>query len=503
MNDSKYKFSLYVIIVVILATIGIQAYWNYKSYLSNKKQLITAVQVSLDNAVSTYYSNLAEKSTYKFSFKDGEANEKVIVNNDTIYDRILGEIDFVEYDTILDSIHPNDIENITVLKNVKADTIIKLDVRGDVTSEEWIGDHKMLKAIKSVGFDSLKKKDFELLTAQVMLKISNDTINVKRINELLENELTRKNIDISYKLLSENSSSNKPLNSVKSTGGLMVESHSAFLPPNAVLQMQFSNETLTVLKRIYVGILISFLLVGAVISCLFYLLKIIKNQKQLAEIKNDFISNITHEFKTPIATIGVALEGVKNFNHTNDKQKTAQYVDISNQQLSKLNVMVEKLLETATLDSDNLELYTEQCNINNLLNTLVEKHQLQTQDKTIKIENPSETIIAFVDVFHFDNAINNLLDNAIKYGGDKIELTLSKSYNAIEITVSDNGTDLLKEEKDNIFEKFYRVSKGNQHDVKGYGIGLYYAKQIIEKHNGSIALEMNSNATTFKIAIPK
>ena len=165
--------------------------------------------------------------------------------------------------------------------------------------------------------------------------------------------------------------------------------------------------------------------------------------------------------------------------------------------------MVEKLLETATLDSDNLELYTEQCNINNLLNTLVEKHQLQTQDKTIKIENPSETIIAFVDVFHFDNAINNLLDNAIKYGGDKIELTLSKGYNAIEITVSDNGTDLLKEEKDNIFEKFYRVSKGNQHDVKGYGIGLYYAKQIIEKHNGSIALEMNSNATTFKIAIPK
>lgn len=499
MNDSKYKFSLYVIIVVILATIGIQAYWNYKNYLSNKKQLITDVQVSLDNAVSTYYSNLAEKSTYKFSFKDGEANEKVIINNDTIYDRVLGDIDFVEYDTILDSIHPDDIDNIMVLKNVKADTIIKLDVSGDVTSEEWIGEHKMLKAIKSVGFDSLKKKDFELLTAQVMLKISNDTINVKRINELLENELTRKNIDISYKLLSES----KSTDSVKTTGELMVESHSAFLPPNAVLQMQFSNETLTVLKRIYVGILISFLLVGAVIACLFYLLKIIKNQKQLAEIKNDFISNITHEFKTPIATIGVALEGVKNFNNTNDKQKTAQYVDISNQQLSKLNVMVEKLLETATLDSDNLELHTEQCNINDLLNTLVEKHQLQTQNKTIEIEKSTETIIASVDVFHIENALNNILDNAVKYGGDKIKLTLRENKNIVEITVSDNGTDLLKEEKDNIFEKFYRVPKGNQHDIKGYGIGLYYAKKIIEKHNGKILLDLNSDGTTFKISIPK
>ena len=499
MNDSKYKFSLYIIIVVILATIGIQTYWNYKNYISSKQQLITDVQVSLDNAVSAYYSNLAEKSTYKFSFKDGEANEEVIVNNDTIYDRILGDIDFVEYDTILDSIHANDIENITVFKNVKADTIIKLDVRGEVTSEEWIGDHNMIKAIKSVGFDSLKKKDFELLTAQVMLKISNDTINVKRINELLNEELKRKNIDISYKLQSQN----KPTDSVKTTGELMVESHSSFLPPNAVLQMQFSNETLTVLKRIYVGVLISFLLVGAVISCLFYLLKIIKNQKQLAEIKNDFISNITHEFKTPIATIGVALEGVKNFNANNDKEKTTQYVDISNQQLSKLNVMVEKLLETATLDSDSFELHTEQCNINKLLNTLVEKHQLQTQDKTIAIEKSAEIIIASVDVFHFESALNNLLDNAVKYGGDKIKLTLSKSNKAIEIIVSDNGTDLLKEEKDNIFEKFYRVPKGNQHDVKGYGIGLYYAKKIIEKHNGTIDLELNSNGTTFKISIPK
>ena len=496
MNDSKYKFSLYVIIVVILATIGIQAYWNYKNYLSNKKQLITDVQVSLDNAVSTYYSNLAEKSTYKFSFKDGEANEKVIINNDTIYDRVLGDVDFVEYDTILDSIHP---DNIMVLKNVKADTIIKLDVRGDVTSEEWIGDHKMLKAIKSVGFDSLKKKDFELLTAQVMLKISNDTINVNRINELLEDELTRKNIDVSYKLLSEN----KPTDSVKTTEGLMVESHSAFLPSNAALQMQFSNETLTVLKRIYVGILISFLLVGAVISCLFYLLKIIKNQKQLAEIKNDFISNITHEFKTPIATIGVALEGVKNFNNANDKEKTLQYVDISSQQLSRLNVMVEKLLETATLDSDNLEMNIEQCNIYDLLNTLVEKHQLQTQDNTIAIEKSAEIIIASVDVFHFENALNNLLDNAVKYGGDKIKLTLKESKNIVEIIVSDNGIDLLKEEKDNIFEKFYRVPKGNQHDVKGYGIGLYYAKKIIEKHNGKILLDLNSDGTTFKISIPK
>lgn len=500
MNDSKYRFSLYVIIVVILTTIGIQAYWNYKNYLSNKQQLITDVQVSLDNAVSTYYSNLAEKSTYKFSFKEGEVNEKMIINNDTIYDRILGDVDFVEYDAILDTVHPDDI---TVFKNVKADTIIKLDVKGGVTSEEWVGDHKMIKAIKTVGFDSLKKKDFELLTAQIMLKISNDTINTKRIEELLDEELQRKNIDISYTLLSTNNSDRKHMNPDELTEGLSVESHSSFLPPNTALELRFSNETLTVLKRIFVGILISFLLIAAVISCLFYLLKIIKDQKQLAEIKNDFISNITHEFKTPIATISVALEAVKNFNANNDKEKTEQYLSMSNQQLSKLNVMVEKLLETATLDSDSLELNVEQHNIHSVLNTLIDKHQLQVHNKNIELNCSPKNITASVDVFHFENALNNLLDNAVKYGGNKIKLTLQDHKNEFLITVSDNGTDLLKADKEKIFEKFYRVPKGNQHDVKGYGIGLYYAKKIIEKHHGTINLQLSPHATTFKIVIPK
>jgi two-component system phosphate regulon sensor histidine kinase PhoR len=503
MNNSKYKFSLYIISVVILTTIGIQVYWNYKNYLSNKTQLITDVQVSLDNAVSEYYSNLAEKSTHKFSFKESEINEQIIVNHDTIYDRVLGDVNFVEYDTVLDSIGTDDIENITVLKNVKADTIIKLDINGNLTSEEWIGDHKMIKTIKHVSMDSLTKKDFEMLTAQVMLKISNDTINTTRIKELLDEELRRKNIDITYELISKDIGRQVILDGTQLKDELIVESHSTFLPPNSLLQMQFSNETLTVLKRILVGILISFLLVLAVISCLIYLLRIIKNQKQLAEIKNDFISNITHEFKTPIATIGVALEGVKNFNNINNKDKTTQYVDISSEQLFKLNAMVEQLLETASLDADSLNLNIEECNVYALLRALTEKHQLQTHDKTIELISSSQNITAAVDVVYFENALNNLLDNAVKYGGNNIKLTLEESKSGIVISVSDNGTGLLKTEKDKIFDKFYRVPKGNQHDVKGYGIGLYYTRKIIEKHKGLIDLMLSSNVTTFKITIPK
>ena len=112
-----------------------------------------------------------------------------------------------------------------------------------------------------------------------------------------------------------------------------------------------------------------------------------------------------------------------------------------------------------------------------------------------------EDILYSIDVFHFENAINNIIDNAIKYGGKDISVEIVKQNNSIEITISDNGTSLTEGHKKHIFEKFYRVPKGNTHDVKGFGIGLYYTKKIIEKHNGNIDLSIKPN-TTFKITLP-
>ena len=248
--------------------------------------------------------------------------------------------------------------------------------------------------------------------------------------------------------------------------------------------------------------MISSILVLAVISCLFYLLKIIRNQKQLAEVKNDLISNITHEFKTPIATIGVALESISNFNGIDDKEKTKKYINMSSDQLNKLNLMVEKLLETATLDSDNLSLNKELININDLLNSLLNRYSIQFPNKTFNLNLMVENLMAKVDAFHFENAVNNILDNAVKYGGDIISITLLSKGENFDITIADNGNSIDKTNKSRIFEKFYRIPKGNTHDVKGFGIGLYYTKTIVEKHNGSINLDLSNNLTSFKITLP-
>jgi len=504
MNDLKYKWILNIIMIVILATIGIQTYWNYKNYLTNKQQLIKEVQASLDNAIDDYYAKLAENTTYKFSFNEGEINENIIVDGDTIYDRLFQDININQKDTILDSLTINEVEHVAIFQTVEKDTVLITDDKGVITTEEWIGDRKILKAIKSTGLDSLNKKDFELLTAKVMLRLSNDTINIKDISALLEDELKRKYIDVDYSLLIlDRYKKNIEVNSIiNNNSELTVESKSSFLPHDSKLKMHFTNVTKTIFKRIFTGILISTLLVLAVIACLFYLLKIIKHQKQLAEVKNDLISNITHEFKTPIATISVALESIKDFNETEHNDKTNRYLDMSVNQLSKLNVMVEKLLETATLDSDNLELNKEELNIATLLKTIVDKFQVTLLGKELKFGSTLNDAYATIDVFHFENAINNIIDNAIKYGGDSILVELKKANDTFEILISDNGNGLTKAHKEKLFEKFYRVPKGNRHDVKGFGIGLYYTKKIVEKHNGTIQLELNKRNTVFKITLP-
>jgi len=248
-------------------------------------------------------------------------------------------------------------------------------------------------------------------------------------------------------------------------------------------------------------LLISLLISGAVIGSLLYLFRIINEQKQLAEIKNDLISNITHEFKTPIATVSTAIEAISNFNQANDQAKTAKYLDISSGQLLKLNAMVEKLLETASLDSDELELNLESVELVNFTQQIFDKFQLIKGDKKLLFQTDISEIRKDIDSFHMENAVSNLVDNAIKYGGDEITIRLSSEKDKMLWQVTDNGGKIEKLQQQRIFDQFYRIPTGNLHDVKGFGIGLYYAKKIVEKHGGEITLDVSPNTADFTIQI--
>jgi len=501
MKTLKYRWIIYFITVVILGTICIQVYWNYKNYLSNKQQLINDIQLSLDNAVETYFADLAETNTLAFAFnseKDGVFTKKSRLDS-IIHDLTVFSNKSSKGDSL--AIEVND--DIEQLKDLGTDTVIKRFIIDNAESE-WHSNQIVLKKRFDSAIDTSQLIDFKILTSKVLISMTRDSLKLNKIDSLVELDLKRKQLDIGFGLSYKND-----LNEISKTNqnhlndnALVLSSKSNFLPRHSHLQIHFANETKIILKRILFSILISTLLVLAVISCLIYLLKIIKEQKQLAEVKNDLISNITHEFKTPIATIGVAIESIKNFNAIDNKEKTKAYLDMSNNQLSKLNIMVEKLLETATLDSESLELVKEQYNIVDILFAIVEKHKMQTKNKGITLNTPSEHIMANIDAFHFENAINNILDNAIKYGGSTININLTQNLSDFTVSISDNGNTLTKDNKDKIFEKFYRIPKGNTHDIKGFGIGLYYTKKIIEKHGGTIHLDLNNKLTTFKIKLP-
>lgn len=522
MTAKNYLWILYAITATIVITIGVQVYWNYNNYLLNKQRVTNEIQLSIDNALEEYYAEIAKSDFLSIVKPDNTINLGTSVSDEIskfsnalskgkkIKSVNLASVSFEpnaskKTDSILLS---EKVEfNEAFLSKIKKplDSIVSWNQLTNKDSGIHFEKGKQIKAIQVLkgkkAFDSIKLLK-NLNT--IMISMDRDTLEYGQVDSLLKIQFKQKHISPNYSIKHFKKDTLYHILSAELKGDdvMSVTSKSTYLKPNERVVLEFENPLKDALKLSLTGITISLFLAAAIISCLFYLLHIIKSQKQLAEVKNDLISNITHEFKTPISTIGVALESLRNFNALDDKVKTQNYLNISNDQLAKLNVMVEKLLETATLDSENLELNKERTNISELIKLLVEKHNLHKIQKPIQFLSIKEFIEAIVDAFHIENAINNIIDNAIKYGGEKIVINLEQNSFATTISVSDTGSSLKKISKEKIFEKFYRVPKGNTHDVKGFGIGLYYTKKIIEKHGGTIHLDLDDKFTTFKICFP-
>lgn len=452
--------ALYFISATIIVTLSIQFYWNYKNYQDIKQRVLNEIQIALDNSLDNYFIQQITQEQAGEKYQLGEVDNLVIIKKDTL--------------------------------QKSTESSAKAIIRTAPTFQT---------ATISIDYKS-NNRDSLCLDNLFSYISRSDTFDFRVFNKTFAQELDRKKLAITYGLLftTEN---NKIL---KYNSHLDFE-HSTFaketiFSPETQLKLLFSNPVLIILRQGILGILLSLILAASIIACLLYLLHIINRQKSIVAIKNDLISNITHEFKTPIATISVALEAIVDFNDKNDTEKTKKYLGVSRQQLIKLTAMVEKILETARLDSDELSIQKETIEIKNILADIIQKQQLTTSDKKIIFNSHAGSIQLMADPFHIENAISNIIDNAVKYGGDEITVSLVQSNTSVNIRISDNGTPISKEHRDKIFEKFYRIPKGNKHDIKGFGIGLFYAKNIIGKHGGKIELLPHSKNTTFSIQLP-
>ena len=238
----------------------------------------------------------------------------------------------------------------------------------------------------------------------------------------------------------------------------------------------------------------------------FSLATIIK-QKRLSEVITDFINNMTHELKTPIATISLSSEMIMRLYNDNDLEKAKKYAGIIFKENKRLETQVERVLNISTLDTENTTLNKKSLDFHELLDEVKDTfdfNQLANGGK-ILIENNASVFTIQADPIHITNVVYNLLDNAVKYCITKpfISITTKNERNYLVIEIKDNGIGIRKEDLKMIFDKFYRVSTGNIHDIKGFGLGLFYVKLIINEHNGSIDVKSKlGEGSAFTIKLP-
>jgi two-component system, OmpR family, phosphate regulon sensor histidine kinase PhoR len=244
-----------------------------------------------------------------------------------------------------------------------------------------------------------------------------------------------------------------------------------------------------------------------IITAFFLTLRTLFVQKKLGEIKSDFINNMTHEFKTPLATISLAVDALKNEKVVGNKEKTDYFTGVIKEENKRMNKQVETILQAALLDKQEVQLNLKKLSahelINNALNNIALPLNEREGELKVKLDAAKDMVMA--DDVHFTNFINNLLDNALKYSKEKpiIKLSTTDAGNILLIKIEDNGIGMNKETLSHIFEKFYRAHTGNVHDVKGFGLGLSYVKTMVDAHKGHIKVEsVLGKGSTFTISIP-
>lgn len=249
-------------------------------------------------------------------------------------------------------------------------------------------------------------------------------------------------------------------------------------------------------------------IVGILLVFFAFSISVIIRQKRISEVKTDFVNNMTHELKTPISTIGLSSEMLMTSDFTKDPERLKKYAEVIFKENKRLEQQVERVLNMAKLDRNELELQIERIEIHELIEEVADSFRFNQSMSggEINLDLKAEDDVVEGDMVHITNVLFNLMDNAVKYSVDapQVKIITENKKNGIEVKVQDQGIGISKDQINQVFEQFYRVPTGDQHDVKGFGLGLYYVKLIVDKHKGKISLNsIPGEGSTFTIWLPQ
>ena len=532
-------------------------YWNVSTYLNEKKQLAEDVEIQLQLAYTeTKDSELVYFIRTQLSRNGDEENFpdsiSIFFDSNPISPNQNGWLDHPKADKLLENHISGDTTFIIDLDYDAPDSILHSETLTSTEIRVISSPNVSSILVDSLDFNDSDSSKFEFRLKQVNIKefpdsrknrkrILHDSNYIKswkndtdslpsRLRSVFEfkgdslstpfrfndQPLSPSNasIDKTYKLFKQKLiANNLPFNfdiikdkNTLSDGLRVTYESNGFGFIDWIIDLK--NYQIFIFKKMIPTMLFSLFLLGIISLAFWTLLRNWIRQNRLVMVKNEFINNMTHELKTPIATVGVALEAISNFDLSTEQDKTKEYLDISRKEITRLSLLVDKVLNIATFDSNEIALKAEVVDLNQIIQNNIQSLKLQLADKNAEInfENNVTSSIILGDKLHMDNSINNIIDNALKYSltNPKIDISINEDPRNLILTFKDNGKGIPKEYQNKVFDRFFRVPSEDIHDVKGHGLGLNYVQNVVQSHGGKIVLESVENqGSTFTITLPK
>jgi len=513
----RQNLSLVTILVslALIALIAVQLFWIKNAVQLKKDEFNRKVHEALDNLV--YHlekTTTAAKIRKKIKFRKQVATQRSM--SSLFVDSLTGKPQ--------EKIVVKMLEELSIDSNGVVTTSIKeREFEGDSTQSvaEFPSQFKETSSLEKLKMELIENRTamfndiFDELVSINIYKDYKPNIDSLLLDSLLRYELEQKgiNTDYVYKVnelpradFKQFENSSVAIDTTTQLFKVNLSPNNIFVKP-LYLTLDFPHEKNYLLKTLWLILSMSALVIIVLILAFYYTISTIHKQKKYTQIKNDFIGNMTHEFKTPISTIALAGEMLSDSSVNKTPDKVDRFVKMIQEENKRLGVLVESVLQTAVLDKGDFKLKRSEFDLHEVIGSAMEKVQLQVEQKQgrLKVELHAKNPVLFADKVHITNIVYNLLDNALKYSKEVPEILISTQNipNGILLSVQDRGIGISKENVKKVFEQFYRVSTGNVHNVRGFGLGLSYVKAIVQKHGGDVNVESElGKGSIFKVYLP-
>lgn len=474
-----------------LSLLAFQFYWSYQGFLSASKTFKTdinqALQAAVDKEMEHRQDEIAERykgwlaDTNLFAI-DCHIDTTSGLTVFTVMEKQPSVNDKVEFSLGFQGYHPEGGRMTPNVKKYFIDRLVSTEIRKNLQRGDTFYYTQLLGELMNEA-------------------MQNSKLDLARLQQYYVAELAARDISANFQLQHAKGQLTASKDFPFATRTLQF----GFRMPFDEVFATFPDPNKTLMLRMKWVLLSSLLLIAVTIFCFAYTVRTMLRQKKLSELKNDFVNNMTHELRTPVATISIAAEAIQEFNLS--KNSSQEYLSIIRQQSGRLSHLIDGILKNLALEQEQLELHPCVLRLQDLTAQALWQHrpQLELAGAVVSYAPPAVPILVKVDELHLLNVLSNLIENALKYsqGTLRLELSCREEGGQAILVLKDNGIGIPATMQDKVFEKFFRVPTGNMHNTKGYGLGLSYAKMIVERHGGNIRLNSTAQqGTTFILSFP-